>query len=686
MPRLFFRALPWVILAVAVLILGGALLWIRSRSARHSAFTSSMMAGRNAFENADARKAVAAFAAAVRAAPTQSDAHLNLANAYLFAGDSEKAILEATEVLRFDKNSAAALYVVGCAQLRLGNPADALKALEQSRFIDSSVAATSFHIGRAHQALGQWDAAVTAFQQTITLEPQHTAAHYALSQAAFRVNNKALAEEEIKKHRAIAAQRRNVPNDITFYEKCVHTVARLPPVEPERPAKRGINVRFVDETPSVFGDSAARYRGPIGVIDAGPRGVNSIIVIENGNGVRMLSNQGGARFSVAEERSEISGEPRRCLVGDLNNDNLPDAVILSSTSAFVFRLTREGKLTDVTAASGFPTLIATDAALADLDFTGKLGLIAATSQGVSIWRNQGNAAFVNVTERAALPPTHAETLWIDDWNGDDLPDLFVAENGRSPRLFLNQHGGPLKEATGTIEPVQPLIAQVPATNATNAATNPDGAPWPSGDRCIAGDLDCDGVPDLVVAGNDGVDVFFQAPKQTLHLDGIPAANCQLKLLDYDNDGWLDLVAAGHGLRVWRNLGPAGFRETSAELGVGPFASSEIEGFAGADFDDDGDTDWLITVAGQGLRYLRNDGGNANLQLKVRLIGKRSNASNLGACLELIAGGWRTRRSVTSLPIEIGTGRHAKLDSFAVHTTDLVMNLGSLTSIRKSRSR
>jgi hypothetical protein len=67
----------------------------------------------------------------------------------------------------------------------------------------------------------------------------------------------------------------------------------------------------------------------------------------------------------------------------------------------------------------------------------------------------------------------------------------------------------------------------------------------------------------------------------------------------------------------------------------------------------------------------------NRQLKFRLLGKRSNASGLGARVELIAGGWRTTRTVQALPMEIGAGKHARLDSLSVHTTDLVMNLGAI---------
>jgi hypothetical protein len=373
----------------------------------------------------------------------------------------------------------------------------------------------------------------------------------------------------------------------------------------------------------------------------------------------------------------VADDARQCLVADLNNDRLQDAIIISPRSVSVFRLTKEGQLTDATSAAGLGAFASTDARLADLDFTGKLGLIAATPDGVTFWRNQGNAVFQNITAQAALPSLQPVSLWIDDWNGDDLPDLFVTQRNAPPQLFLNQHGGPLKPASGAVAQIQPLIAQLPIATATPTPATSERAAWPTGDHCLTGDLDCDGINDLVVCGRDGLDVFFHAPRRTLHLATESDANAEIVLLDYDNDGWLDLGLRGHGLRFWRNLGHAGFREVSSELGLGELGADIVEGCASADVDGDGDTDLVLTVAGKGLRYLRNDGGNANRQLKVRLLGTRSNASNLGARLELIDNGWRTTRTVTSLPIEIGVGRHARLDSFAVHTTDLVMNLGSI---------
>ncbi len=58
------------------------------------------------------------------------------------------------------------------------------------------------------------------------------------------------------------------------------------------------------------------------------------------------------------------------------------------------------------------------------------------------------------------------------------------------------------------------------------------------------------------------------------------------------------------------------------------------GSAYADFDNDGDLDLVITAANGPARLLRNENGNQNDFLRVKLIGTRSNRDGIGAKLAL----------------------------------------------------
>src|SRR6476646_1345242 len=82
-------------------------------------FTRLMTRGNGFLESGDATNAIAAYQQVVKLAPEHLDARLNLANACLLAGDLQGVLEQCQQVLNLNHNSAAAYYLMGCAQLRL---------------------------------------------------------------------------------------------------------------------------------------------------------------------------------------------------------------------------------------------------------------------------------------------------------------------------------------------------------------------------------------------------------------------------------------------------------------------------------------------------------------------------------------------------------------------------------------
>src|SRR5438477_10976217 len=109
--------------AVMVLLLAALLLFFRRQhpaSPREpDRFLRQMQAGKNYLDKGEAGQAVAAFEQAVSIRPSDADAQLDLANAYLLADQSSKAVEHALEAVKLDPKSAAGYYVAGCAHLRL---------------------------------------------------------------------------------------------------------------------------------------------------------------------------------------------------------------------------------------------------------------------------------------------------------------------------------------------------------------------------------------------------------------------------------------------------------------------------------------------------------------------------------------------------------------------------------------
>ena len=641
----------FVLAGLIAVILTAAVVYMIERPRHGDEFARLMNLGKNYYDQGDTAKAVDTFHQAVAKMPTSRDGQLNLANAYLLHGDAENAITTAQEAINLDNNLAAAHYVKGCALLRLSKFQDAVKELQTSYELDPTVAAAPFQLGRAHAGLEQSEEAITAFRDAIALQPEHPAAHYALSQALVRSGKQAEATQELELHRQIAAKQGGAPPTAATYERSKHTLVRAT-FKLEQPDKKGISVRFVDATSATLGANARNYHGPVGVIDFNHDGKNNLFVGE-GEGFRVLANQ-NSRFSAQGE--QVPGVPGskyfRCLVGDLQNDRYDDIVVVGDKGTKVFKCATNGAITDVSTMTRLNDVAGKDAALVDLDFTGKLDLCVVTpTNTVELYRNLGNLYFRNQTATSGIPVSlqSAGQLVVEDWNNDDIMDLIVARRGQPPLLLNKIRGGPL------------------------SATNSPGD-WPGGSVFAMGDLNNDLRADLVVATSAGIEIVFGGTGKRTTIPFPASAVHRLALIDYDNDGWLDVMAIGPALHVWRNRGEAGFVETTAALGLDKMAGLKAEDISVADFDGDGDSDLVVTTEGQGLVYLRNDGGNANQQLKLRLFGNRSNASGLGVKVEVSAGGLRLIRTVTQTPVEIGVGSHPQLDSVTVHWFDLADNI------------
>src|SRR5208282_1392853 len=119
-------------------------------------------------------------------------------------------------------------------------------------------------------------------------------------------------------------------------------------------------------------------------------------------------------------------------------------------------------------------------------------------------------------------------------------------------------------------------------------------------------------------------------------------------IDYDNDGWVDLVAVGETkdgkgeVRLFRNLGPDGFKDVTAEVGLGKIQLKDPRAIITGDYDGDGATDLLITQNHGPAVLLRNEGGNKNHWLRLNLKGLADNKSAIGTKVEVFAGGNRQK--------------------------------------------
>jgi hypothetical protein len=146
--------------------------------------------------------------------------------------------------------------------------------------------------------------------------------------------------------------------------------------------------------------------------------------------------------------------------------------------------------------------------------------------------------------------------------------------------------------------------------------------------------------------------------------------------DYDNDGWVDLVAVGETkdgkgeVKLFRNLGPDGFKDVTADVGLDKIQLKEPRAIITGDYDSDGATDLLITQNHGTAVLLRNEGGNKNNWLRLALTGLNDNKSAIGTKVEVFAGGNRQKFEIAgssgylgqnSTQINVGLGQSKQAD-------------------------
>ncbi len=247
------------------------------------------------------------------------------------------------------------------------------------------------------------------------------------------------------------------------------------------------------------------------------------------------------------------------------------------------------------------------------------------------YRNEGDGTFVDITEQAGFLPAAAKELgsFFIDYDQDRDPDLYVAGD-RTPNLLYRNDGDRFAEV-GAIAGV---------------AYNDMGKPL-AGMGVDVGDYDNDGLFDFFVTnyqwetnslyrnlGNGFfADITFQSG---LGVPSLQFLAWGTLFFDYDNDGDRDLfVANGHlddnihlfdavtyeqQNQVFRNEGQGRFADRSDQVGPGLALKQVSRGVAMGDYDNDGDLDLVVANNNQPAVLLRNDGGNLNHWLSLRLVG------------------------------------------------------------------
>jgi enediyne biosynthesis protein E4 len=304
-----------------------------------------------------------------------------------------------------------------------------------------------------------------------------------------------------------------------------------------------------------------------------------------------------------------------------------------------------------------------------------------------LYHNNGDGTFTDVSEKSGIlrpGPRYSITAVSYDFDNDGWPDIYVAVDSEPSILFKNNHDGTFTD-----------IAVM-----AGCAYNDNGHEQ-AGMGVAVADYDCDGWFDIFKTNfaDDTCNLYHNNGDGTFtdvtFSSGIGVNNRYVAwgcgFVDYDNDGWQDIIQVnGHVYPeidsynfgqtfknprlVYRNLGNGRFKDVSSETGPGISERFSSRGAAFGDYDNDGDMDVLILNLNDPPSLLRNDGGNQQNWIKIKLIGTKCNRTAIGARVRVITEKHTQMDEVHSgasvmsqsdLRLHFGLGRFETVDAIEV---------------------
>ena len=384
-----------------------------------------------------------------------------------------------------------------------------------------------------------------------------------------------------------------------------------------------------------------------------------------GVGSFLYRNRGDGTFAdvTREAGLGIHAYGMGAAAGDYDNDGFPDLYVTILGLNRLYRNNGDGTFSNVTAEAGVgdPSWGAS-AAWLDADNDGKLDLFVTNyvrwtpsqdqwcgyGPGVKhyctpeifagdssrLFRNLGGGRFRDVTREAGLfnPSGKALGVALWDFDGNGLMDLVVAEDTQPDKIYLNR-GGFRFEEVGT----------------RNGFGFSESGQARAGMGVDVADADNNGRGAVAVTNfsYEGIG-FYRYSNDLIFTDqAVPAGIGQpslfslgfgLLFLDYDLDGWQDLLAVNGHIDdlvetvqtrltyrqrplLFRNRMNGRFLPMGGEAGPALDQAYAGRGGAAIDYDNDGDLDLVVTENGGPAHLFRNQGGNRNNWIQVRLVGK-----------------------------------------------------------------
>ena len=384
----------------------------------------------------------------------------------------------------------------------------------------------------------------------------------------------------------------------------------------------------------------------------------------------MFSNVSGRFTNVAAELNlEHSSASTTVKFFDFNNDGYLDLFVGTEDVGLLFKNNQGENFTDVSERAEVNMVQATQTALAvDADHDGDLDLFTGNVGQDILFRNNADGTFTNMTEQMGVAGGNEKTLDTGMADFDEDGDIdFVVSYESGITLFSNLRQGRF-ENVGESSGLTALAG---------------------GGAFAVGDYNNDGFPDIFAPSsenngyrllqNDGEGFFTEDVVSAALFNKLTALEVNdVTFFDFDNDGFEDILAVGapikkggNGILLLHNDGPGEFSDVSHLLPENIKSGQQV---AVEDYNEDGDWDIFVTQTNGTVNLLRNDGGNTNHFIKIKLVGLRTgsgknNHFGIGAKIEIRAQDLYQMQTVTSPEILFGIGGRKSADVVRIQWTN-----------------
>src|SRR5215207_3859340 len=390
-------------------------------------------------------------------------------------------------------------------------------------------------------------------------------------------------------------------------------------------------------------------------------------ILEKGR-LALYRNLGDGKFEDVAAKAGVANEDwsNGVCAGDFDNDGRVDLYVTNFGPNRLYRNRGDGTFEDVAVKAGVAHASwSAGCSFFDADGDGDLDLYVAcyvqatmdevlVARRTTVWqdklkvmagpfglrgardkfyRNNGDGTFADATKEAGLDDEaegYGLGVLTSDLDCDGDIDIYVANDSNPNYLWRNNGDGTFTDVGGW----------------SGAGLNADGKAQ-AGMGVDSADFDGDGIADIYVTNfardydtlyRGTGELYFEDVSLALGLKPITymPLSWGCTFLDFDNDADADIVvASGHiypQVDQLKDLGETYAQraqlmenragkpvEVTDAAGPGLQIKRSMRGLAVGDYDNDGDLDLLITAIDSPPLLLRNDGGNANHWLQLRLL-------------------------------------------------------------------